>query len=43
MTKPFDIKELLARITAQLRKNEIQTEKHSLSIGDLSECVKLFL
>ena len=36
MTKPFDIKELLARITAQLRKNEIQTEKHSLSIGDLS-------
>lgn len=36
MTKPFDIKELLARITAQLRKNEIQTKKHSLSIGDLS-------
>lgn len=36
MTKPFDIKELLARITVQLRKNEIQTEKHSLSIGNLS-------
>lgn len=36
MTKPFDIKELLARITVQLRKNEIQTESQSLSIGDLS-------
>ncbi len=36
MTKPFDIKELLARITVQLRKNEIQAESQSLSIGDLS-------
>ena len=36
MTKPFDIKELLARITVQLRKNEIQAASQSLSIGDLS-------
>lgn len=35
MTKPFDIKELLARITVQLRNNERQEENHSLSIGDL--------
>lgn len=36
MTKPFEIKELLARITVQLRKNEIQTKNQVLSIGDLS-------
>ena len=36
ITKPFEIKELLARITVQLRKNEIQTESQVLSIGDLS-------
>lgn len=35
MTKPFDIKELLARITVQLRKNAIPTESTSLSVGDL--------
>lgn len=35
MTKPFDITELLARITVQLRKNERQEENHSLSIDDL--------
>ncbi len=36
MTKPFDVKELLARITVQLRRNAIQTTSHALSIGDLS-------
>ena len=36
MTKPFDIKELLARITVQLRKSEPQAQSHFLSIGELS-------
>lgn len=35
MTKPFDTKELLARITVQLRKTEPQAEMRSLSAGDL--------
>lgn len=35
MTKPFDIKELLARITVQLRKNEYVMQKQYLSVGDL--------
>ena len=35
MTKPFDTKELLARITVQLRKAEQHEEIKSLSIGDL--------
>ena len=35
MTKPFDIKELLARITVQLRKVEQHDDKSFLSTGDL--------
>ena len=35
MTKPFDIKELLARIVVQLRKAEKSDENHVLSFGDL--------
>ena len=35
MTKPFDTKELLARITVQLRKEEQHEEIKILSIGDL--------
>lgn len=35
MTKPFDIKELLARITVQMRKAEVYENSTSLSIGDL--------
>ena len=35
MTKPFDTKELLARITVQLRKTEMHEETKSLSAGDL--------
>ena len=35
MTKPFDIKELLARIVVQLRKAEESDENHVLSFGDL--------
>ena len=35
MTKPFDTKELLARITVQLRKTEMYEESKSLSVGDL--------
>ena len=35
MTKPFDTKELLARITVQLRKAEQHREDKSLSAGDL--------
>ena len=35
MTKPFDTKELLARITVQLRKTEMHEEIKSLSAGDL--------
>lgn len=35
MTKPFDIRELLARITVQLRKAEQPGEIKSLSAGDL--------
>ena len=35
MTKPFDTKELLARITVQLRKAEQHEEIKSLSVGDL--------
>ena len=35
MTKPFDTKELLARITVQLRKAEQHGETKSLSVGDL--------
>ena len=36
MTKPFDTKELLARITVQLRKAEQHQDSTSLSVGDLS-------
>ena len=36
MTKPFDTKELLARITVQLRKAEQHEDSTSLSVGDLS-------
>jgi len=35
MTKPFDTKELLARITVQLRKTEQKNECKSLVAGDL--------
>jgi DNA-binding response OmpR family regulator len=35
MTKPFDIKELLARITVQLRKAEKKTDDPALAVGDL--------
>lgn len=35
MTKPFDIEELLARITVQLRKAELHGESNALSVGDL--------
>lgn len=35
MTKPFDTKELLARITVQLRKSEHNTETDTLSYGKL--------
>lgn len=35
MTKPFDTKELLARITVQLRKAELHEGSSTLSIGDL--------
>ena len=35
MTKPFDTKELLARIIVQLRKAEWHGESDSLSVGDL--------
>ena len=35
MTKPFDTKELLARITVQLRKTEKHSDDKSLSVGDL--------
>lgn len=36
MTKPFDIKELLARITVQLRKAEKPSDNQYLSVGDLA-------
>lgn len=36
MTKPFDTKELLARITVQLRKAEHQQLNDVLSVGDLT-------
>lgn len=35
MTKPFEIKELLARITVQLRKAEKKSDDSVLSVGDL--------
>lgn len=35
MTKPFDTKELLARIMVQLRKSELQRSANMLSVGDL--------
>ena len=35
MTKPFDTKELLARITVQLRRAEQHDSPRSLSVGDL--------
>ncbi len=35
MTKPFDTKELLARITVQLRKAELHERSDFLSVGDL--------
>ena len=35
MTKPFDTKELLARIMVQLRKTELHGDTHPLSVGDL--------
>lgn len=36
MTKPFDTRELLARIAVQLRKAERRGEGHLLSVGDLT-------
>lgn len=36
MTKPFDTKELLARVTVQLRKTEPHGHSGILTIGDLS-------
>ena len=35
MTKPFDMKELLARITVQLRKADQYEENNNISVGDL--------
>ncbi len=35
MTKPFDTKELLARITVQLRRAEKKTDDAVLTVGDL--------
>lgn len=35
VTKPFDVKELLARITVQLRKEEQQRESSLLAVGEL--------
>ena len=35
MTKPFDTKELLARITVQLRKADQYEENNNISVGDL--------
>lgn len=36
MTKPFNIEELLARITVQLRKTEKQNDAQCLCVGDLA-------
>lgn len=36
MTKPFDSRELLARIMVQLRKAEINNGRDTITIGDLS-------
>ena len=36
MTKPFDTKELLARITVQLRKAEQRSDSTLISVGDLT-------
>ena len=36
MTKPFDTKELLARITVQLRKADQHEENNNISVGDLA-------
>lgn len=36
MTKPFDTKELLARITVQLRKVEHPNTNHMICVGDLN-------
>lgn len=36
MTKPFDVSELLARITVQLRKQESRSSSEVLTVGDLS-------
>lgn len=36
MTKPFDTKELLARITVQLRKSERKADDTVLAVGDLT-------
>lgn len=36
MTKPFDTNELLARISVQLRKSELQGNSTASSVGDLS-------
>lgn len=36
ITKPFDTKELLARITVQLRKNALADTENSITIGDLT-------
>ena len=35
MTKPFDTRELLARITVQLRKSERKSEDSVMTVGDL--------
>ncbi len=46
ITKPFDTKELLARITVQLRKAQCHTDNSVLSYGDLrldilSQCLSI--
>ncbi|MBR6241901.1 MAG: response regulator transcription factor [Ruminococcus sp.] len=41
ITKPFNIKELLARVTVQLRKREI-TDTNTITAGELSLCCDTF-
>ncbi|MCI7758832.1 MAG: response regulator transcription factor, partial [[Eubacterium] saphenum] len=36
ITKPFDLEELLARVTVQLRKNEQSTAPETLSFDDIT-------
>ena len=42
MTKPFDTKELLARITVQLRRTEQHGKNGVLSVGDLALDIETF-